>query len=112
MRRRFPDLDLVHGSVEGLPAIVEARGVTAVDCIISGLPWASFDSDLQKKIMTGVTTSLREGGTFATFAYLHGFLLPAAWRFRRSLQDTFSEVRQSKVVWWNLPPAFVYRCRK
>ena len=45
-----------------------------------------------------------------TFAYLQGLLLKAGKRFRKRLDDTFANVRRSPTVWWNLPPAFVYRC--
>jgi phospholipid N-methyltransferase len=112
LRKKFPDLDLVHGSVEALPQILEARGGLPADFIISGLPWASFDWPLQHRILSAAAKGLRPGGHFATFAYVHGLLLPAAWRFRRLLRATFAEVRQSQVVWRNLPPAFVYHCRK
>jgi phosphatidylethanolamine/phosphatidyl-N-methylethanolamine N-methyltransferase len=112
LRKKFPDLDLVHGSVEALPQILKARGGRPADCIISGLPWASFDAGLQRRIVAGAANSLRPGGAFATFAYVHGLVLPAAWRFRRLLQSTFRDVRQSEIVWRNLPPAFVYHCRK
>jgi phospholipid N-methyltransferase len=112
LRRKFPDLDLVHGSVESLPQILEARGNRTADCIISGLPWASFDAGLQTRILAAAANSLREGGLIVTFAYLHGLILPAAWQFRRLLEATFRDVRQSQVVWRNLPPAFVYHCRR
>ena len=55
---------------------------------------------------------LSEGGYFATFAYLQGLMLPAGIRFRKLLNELFSEVTTSRVVWKNLPPALVYRCRK
>jgi phospholipid N-methyltransferase len=38
--------------------------------------------------------------------------LGAARRFRRRLRDTFDEVLVSATVWRNLPPAFVYVCRR
>jgi phosphatidylethanolamine/phosphatidyl-N-methylethanolamine N-methyltransferase len=112
LRKKFPDLDLVHGSVEFLPEILEARGGQPADCIVSGLPWASFDAALQRRILAAAANGLREGGSFTTFAYVHGLLLPAAWRFRRLLEATFRQVRQSEVVWRNVPPAFVYHCTK
>lgn len=112
LRQRFPDLDLVHGSVESLPQILEARGNRTADYIISGLPWASFDAGLQSRILTAAAKCLRRGGVFVTFAYLHGLLLPTAWQFRRLLGATFPDVRQSEVVWKNMPPAFVYHCRR
>lgn len=112
LRTKFPDLDLVHGSVEALPEILKARGGRLADCIVSGLPWASFDAALQRRIVTAAAAGLRPGGSFATFAYVHGLVLPAAWRFRRLLEATFRDVRQSEIVWRNLPPAFVYHCKK
>jgi phosphatidylethanolamine/phosphatidyl-N-methylethanolamine N-methyltransferase len=38
--------------------------------------------------------------------------LAAARRFRASLRATFDEVMISATVWRNLPPAFVYVCRR
>lgn len=112
LQRKFPDLDLVHASVEALPEILANRGGVRVDCILSGLPWAVFEPEMQQRILTRAAESLRDGGTFATFAYVHGLVLPRARRFRRLLESTFHDVRQSEIVWRNLPPAFVYYCRK
>jgi phospholipid N-methyltransferase len=56
--------------------------------------------------------SLRPGGRFATFAYVHGTPFPGGIRFRRMLRERFAKVSLSPVVWRNLPPAFVYRCEK
>jgi hypothetical protein len=52
------------------------------------------------------------GGAFATFAYLQGTFLPAGRSFKKRLTKYFSKVVKSKVIWRNLPPAFVYRCWK
>jgi phospholipid N-methyltransferase len=112
LRKRFPDLDLVHGSVEALPEILEKRGGARADCILSGLPWAVFEPDKQRQILSAAAASLRPGGVFATFAYVHGLVLPSARRFRSLLETTFGDVRQSEIVWRNLPPAVVYYCRK
>ncbi|MDA1236262.1 MAG: SAM-dependent methyltransferase [Acidobacteria bacterium] len=112
LRERHPDLDVAHDCVQELPSILAARGETAADRIVSGLPWAAFDESLQRDIMKAAHDSLAEDGVFVTFAYLQGFALPPAWRFRKLLRGMFSEVRQSEVVWRNVPPAFVYTCRK
>ena len=68
--------------------------------------------EVQEGSMTAVAESLRPGGTFATFAYVHAVYLPKARRFRRRLESLFTTVEISPVVWLNLPPAFVYRCTK
>ena len=51
-------------------------------------------------------------GVFTTFAYRHGMALAAARRFRRALHETFDEVLLTPTVWRNMPPAFVYVCRR
>lgn len=99
-------------SVENLPLILADEGVSSVDYIISGLPWASFDSALQKKLMDVTVAALRPGGEFLTFAYIHSLMLPAGRRFRNLLQGHFPKIEHSPIVWRNLPPAFVYRCIK
>ena len=112
LRERHPTLDVAHDCVQELRNILAARGETAADRIVSGLPWGSFDESLQRDIMKAAHDSLAADGVFVTFAYLQGFALPPAWRFRKLLREMFAEVRQSDVVWRNVPPAFVYTCRK
>jgi phospholipid N-methyltransferase len=55
---------------------------------------------------------MRPGGVFITFAYLHGLRLKGARRFRMLLENSFSGVAVSRPVWWNIPPAIIYSCRK
>jgi phosphatidylethanolamine/phosphatidyl-N-methylethanolamine N-methyltransferase len=49
---------------------------------------------------------------FSTFAYLQGLVLPNARALRERLDAEFSNVTRSPIVWRNLPPAFVYVCRR
>lgn len=112
LRERHPGLDVVHDCVQELHNILAARGETAADRIVSGLPWGAFDEAMQRDIMKAAHESLADDGVFVTFAYLQGFALPPAWRFRKLLREMFADVRQSDVVWRNVPPAFVYTCRK
>jgi phospholipid N-methyltransferase len=76
------------------------------------LPWAEFSDDLQKRLLDSMMTVLKKDGQFVTFAYLHGLPLPAGRRFANRLPEYFSEVRRSRAVWKNVPPALVYRCRR
>jgi phospholipid N-methyltransferase len=55
---------------------------------------------------------LGDGGYFTTFAYLQGLLLPAGQRFKKLLNKSFRQVTVSRVIWANVPPAIVYRCKK
>jgi phospholipid N-methyltransferase len=111
-RREFPGVPLYEDSAENAPGIVRDLGADKVDCVISGLPWAAFDDGLQDRLIEATLEVLREGGTFVTFAYLQGLLLRSGKRFAQKLKANFSRVGRSGVVWWNLPPAFVYRCQR
>jgi phosphatidylethanolamine/phosphatidyl-N-methylethanolamine N-methyltransferase len=110
MRQKFPDEKVYHRSVIDIQEICREEGVGQVDAIICGLPWASFPEQLQTDIMDAMLRVLAPTGQFATFAYLQGLLLPAGQRFRRRLPQSFGRVTTSRVVWRNMPPAFIYRC--
>lgn len=112
VQEKFPQLLVVNDSAEKIVENLGKIDRQEADAIISGLPWAAFDSNLQKRIMSSVTAALAPGGKFSTFTYLHACRLPAGKRFRALLDDNFSDVQTSKTVWRNLPPAFVYHCTK
>jgi phospholipid N-methyltransferase len=112
LRRTRPDLDVVPGNAAQLGTLLADRGISAVDAIICGLPWALFDDDTQTRLLGEISGAIGDTGAFTTFAYLHGMTLTAARRFRRTLRSTFDEVLVTATVWRNLPPAFVYVCRR
>jgi phospholipid N-methyltransferase len=111
-QQRYPQVELVQDSVQNLGRICRERRLRHVDCVVSGLPWASFSARAQQEILGAIVGVLPRGGQFVTFAYLQGMLLPAARRFQRLVHDGFSEVSRSRIAWRNFPPAFVYRCRR
>lgn len=112
LRQNRPYLNLVNDSAENLPEIIKNADIKTLNAIVSGLPWAAFPEKLQLGILNAVVDSLSEGGYFTTFAYLQGLLLPAGQRFKKLLKKSFKEVKISRVVWNNVPPAIVYRCKK
>ena len=109
-RRNFPDVPLYRDSVANVVSIASEHGVEAIDCVISGLPWAIFSDAVQDELLDATFQVLREGGQFVTFAYMHGLALPAGRRFRRKLGRRFRKVERSRGVWRNAPPAVVYHC--
>ena len=112
MTRKFPHVETICRSVADIEEICDERAVAQIDCIMCGLPWAAFSANLQHRLLKAVLSRMSDSGYFATFAYLQGTILPAGIRFAELLQESFGEVRRSRTVWRNLPPAFVYRCRK
>jgi phosphatidylethanolamine/phosphatidyl-N-methylethanolamine N-methyltransferase len=112
LRSRFPQLEVHVGNVADVRAICDLYGIEQADCIVAGLPWAVFSEEMQREFLDAMMTVLKPGGRFATFAYVQGLLMPPARRFARLLKDHFTEVKRGRVVWRNIPPAFVYRCRR
>lgn len=111
-RRRHPRIRIHRDSVTNVEQICAREEIESVDVIFSGLPWASFDDDLQQRILDATLAVLRPGGQLVTFGYQVGTMLPKGRRFYKRLPRYFSEVVRSEYVWFNLPPAFVVRCTK
>ena len=111
-RTRFPGVPIFEDSVANARTICDRAGIESADCIISGLPWAIFSESLQIQFLQEMMRILKPGARFVTFGYLHSLILPPAQKFARLLPNYFSHVSKSAVVWLNLPPAFVYRCRR
>ena len=111
-RMRYPRVPLFQDSVVNARRVCDRAGISSVDCIVCGLPWATFSESVQVKCLEEMMRVLKPGGRFATFAYVHGLALRPAKRFANLLANYFSHVSKSPVVWLNVPPAFVYRCRR
>ncbi len=112
LSERFPNMTFVCESVEKLHSIADKEGITSIDAIICGLPWASLPLIVQDGTFEAMRRLLAPGAVFCTFAYLQGLLLPGARSLRRKLNNEFDEVTRSSVVWLNIPPAFFYVCRR
>ncbi len=112
LAERFPDMTFVCESVENLDSIAAREGITSIDAIICGLPWASLPLIVQDGTFEAMRSLLPPDAVFCTFAYLQGLLLPGASSLRRRLNKEFDKVTRSSVVWLNIPPAFFYVCRR
>lgn len=112
LQERFPGIRVFEDSVANVRAVCEAQGLSHVDAVISGLPWASFSDETQTELLEALVNVLPEGGQFATYGYITGLALPSAQRFRKKLHKYFRQVRVSRTIWRNVPPAFVYRCSR
>ena len=112
LEARFPQMSFaVAGAQEfDFPAYLKDR--EPIDVIDSGLPWTAFPHSLQEAILGNVLPHLAPGGRFATFAYYGFHQLPSGQRFRQLLHQKLPGVDSSRVVWANVPPAFIYVARK
>lgn len=112
LRKNYPDARIIHDCASKTKKHLEAAGLDACDCIVSGLPWAAFDEGLQDELLDAGFDALKPGGSFATYAYLFGTWLPSGRRFRKKLEQRFGKVERTHTIWWNIFPAFVYYATK
>ncbi len=104
-RYRGEPVDVVHGSATQLASLVDQP----VDAVVSGLPWTVMAEPVRRRILDAVTAVLAPTGAFTTFAYAHAAWTPPGRRFAGELKERFGVTGTSRVVWRNLPPAFVHR---
>jgi phosphatidylethanolamine/phosphatidyl-N-methylethanolamine N-methyltransferase len=112
IQQRWPSVECVCASAERLAAIAADRGLIPIDHIISGLPFASLPGSTTRQILDGIAETLRPGGTFTTFQYVHAYLLPTAIAFRRELSERLGSPAEVALVLRNVPPAFVLTWRR
>ena len=112
LRPRFPTMDFRVAGAQEFDFASYLADREPFDVVVSGLPWTAFPQSLQEAILTNVLPHLSPGGRFATFAYYGFHRLPSGQRFRGLLHNRLPGVETSRVVWGNVPPAFVYVARK
>jgi len=112
LRRLWPQIDCVCASAAALPALAAERHLTPVDHIISGLPFASLPGSVTQAILDGIEHTLRIGGTFTTFQYVHAYGMRAAVAFRDNMNRRMESPPSRHLVTRNLPPAYVLTWRR
>ncbi len=108
LKPRFPALNFHVAGAQEFEFGTYLDNNDTFDVVVSGLPWTAFPRSLQEAILDNVLPHLAPGGRFATFAYYGFHRLPSGQRFRGLLSEKLSKVETSRVVWPNMPPAFVY----
>ncbi len=111
-RTKCPNVQIYQDCATNAGKYLNIHSLRYCDCIISGLPWASFTDQLQDDLIDTILDVLKPGGKFLTFAYLQGLLLPNGRRFKKKLQAKFKKTTTTRTVWMNIPPAFVYCAEK
>ena len=112
IQKRWPSVNCVCASAERLDAIVTALDMMPVDHIVSGLPFVSLPAQVTRQILESIAASLRPGGTFTTFQYVHGYRLPSAVAFRKQMSLKMGHKPHIRLVLKNLLPALVMTWKK
>jgi phosphatidylethanolamine/phosphatidyl-N-methylethanolamine N-methyltransferase len=107
IHQRFPHVECVQASAEQLESLVKARDIAPVDHILSGLPFGSLPLEMTDRILEGIEKTLRTGGTFTAFQYVHAYKLARSKRFRRDMSRRMKTPPVTQLVARNFPPAIV-----
>lgn len=79
------------------------EGVLQLDYIFSGLPFFNFEPELRNTLVDQIHKALKPGGLFIAFQY--------SLQMKKTLSEYFI-IEKLEFVPLNVPPAFVYVCRK
>ena len=112
VRRRWPTVEAVCGSAVDLEKLLKERKITHADHFICGLPFATLRKDETSSILDGIQRSLKPGGTFTTFQYLHGYALPWGRFFRREMTRRMGGPPVRHFVLKNFPFSFIFNWTK
>lgn len=102
LRNRFPELMIRNEAVQ-LPYYMDEIGISQVDAIVSGLPFAVLPAQKREQILEQIEHSLADDGVFVTFQY--------SLQLKEELEKRFERVDISFTM-LNIPPAFTYTCYK
>lgn len=97
-----PAAEVVCGAAEDFAAILDARGVTAVDVVLNGLPTPSLPAAVRDRIYRDLSSM--PGRPWVSQ------ITVMPWVFQRFYRGFFEEV-SFEPAWANLPPGGVYHCR-
>lgn len=98
-----PRLKVYNACASSIRTILDELSIPKVDFVVSGLPLALIDRDVVASILDSVSDNLREGGRFLQFQY--------SLRNYDDVKPVFSDARL-RFTLRNMPPAFIYDCRK
>lgn len=96
-------LIVCNGDASLLGKFLKENKIEKVDYVISGLPLGHFKKELKQKILTEINKNLKHGGEYIQFQY---FLADI-----KTIKSFFPKTKISFEL-FNVPPAFVIRCKK
>jgi phospholipid N-methyltransferase len=114
-RIRDPRLVVINASAETMKDEVVRRGFERVDAVASSLALTLMSDQLRNAILSESAALLHPSGVFTQYHYLHGMQWQEGRLGRfpgaKLLLQHFRSVERT-IVWRNLPPAYVFVCRK
>ena len=110
-----PRLIVINAPAEALGKELKRRGYARADAILSSLALGFMSKQQRQQVLGEASGALSDAGIFTQYQYLH-CLQFSDWHLRkldlsRLLAQYFRSVER-KIIWPNLPPAFVFACRE
>ena len=96
-------LRVINDSAEHISLYLSKFKIKQADYIVSGLPLASLPGHIGENIIDEVYAALKPGGLYIQFQY--------SLKSYRKFKERFAQVKLGFTP-LNIPPAFVYICRK
>jgi phosphatidylethanolamine/phosphatidyl-N-methylethanolamine N-methyltransferase len=110
-----PRLVLIHASAEHVDLELRQRGYSEVDAIASSLGLGLMSEHERQVILERLLPFVHDRTVFTQYQYIHALQCKNGRLRRLDLRPLlglyFKSVR-SKLIWRNLPPAFVFSCRR
>jgi phospholipid N-methyltransferase len=117
LRQKFDDprLVVVHAGAETAGDELLRRGITRVDAVLSSLGSSLMPDGLMQSILAGLQPFLDNESVFTQFQYMHRIRIHdgrvSYFDVEHLLREFFGDIQRSS-VWINIPPAFVFNCRR
>ena len=110
---RDPRLVLINESVENIEHELRQRGYEYVDVVVSSLGLGFMSEPKRRKIFEGLMPFVRPHTVLTQYQYIHGLQFSNGRLRRLSLRpllNKYFESVESRIIWRNFPPAYVYTC--
>jgi phospholipid N-methyltransferase len=104
LKVKNPQLVVIKSSAEKIKQELNLLGFHKTDHIISSLPLTMIPNKVSREILFKSFDVLQNGGTYIQFQYSLSYFKKLKTVFKKSISLDFEPL--------NLPPAFVYRCKK
>ena len=106
-------LRLINESVENVEHVLRQHRYHHVDVVVSSLGLGFMSEPKRRRIFDGLLPFLRPHTVLTQYQYIHSLEFSKGRLRRLSLQpllnDYFGSV-ESRIIWRNFPPAYVYTC--
>ncbi|NUU79361.1 class I SAM-dependent methyltransferase [Paenibacillus xylanilyticus] len=102
LQLKYPEY-ACYPDAANLVNILKQEHIQQLDCIFSGLPFFNFEREFRDMLVEQIYNGLKPGGLFIAFQY--------SLQMKKQLSEKFM-IEKIDFVPWNVPPAFVYVCRK